>query len=476
MAQRDSDREVNRLVDLARKFPRKFSLFLKRDIKKGNADRVHSLLPSLVSTLIKENHGKKTDRVLTDLFKTVAANSGIQTAINLLSRIEVMLGYRRPSIGIYDHTFHMIGGGQKYGSTLAYGLQDAFDITLIANRKVTHQELMGWYNLDLTPCKIKAIELPFFEKRNFREIDPLAVTQKVKNPFDLMSRESGNYDIFVNNSMLEKVYPLSTVSVMICHFPERRRSSYFYADKYDYIVHNSHYTAEWIRKKWKIDPTTHIYPPVDFLGPPSLPEKENIILSVARFETGGSKQQLEMAKVFEGLSRNFPEEERNWRLVLVGGSTPENPYLEKIEKYLSLGKIKNIGLKVNIPAGELASYYQRAKIFWHFCGLHQSDPALVEHFGMSIVEAMQNHCVPVVFDGGGQREIVEHGISGFRFLSLKELKERTLDLVKDNILWHKLSQGAYERGMLFTQEAFVSRVKVLFDHIMDTYFLSEAKQ
>ena len=476
MAQKDSDLEIERLVDLARSSPQKLSPFLEKIFKRGNTDRIPGLLPSLVTALIEARQVKDIDRELPALLKTVAAYSGIQTAFNLLSRIEVMLGYRKPSIGIYDHTFHMIGGGQKYGCTLAYALQDEFDITLIVNRKVTHQELKDWYNLDLTPCRIKVIPLPFFEKQNFREIDPLAITRRVKNPFDRISRESGNHNIFVNNSMLEKVYPLSNVSVIICHFPERRRSSYFYADKYTYVVHNSHYTAEWIRKKWKIDPTTHIYPPVDFSGSPSLPEKENVILSVARFETGGSKQQLEMVKVFEALSRTFPEALRDWRFVLVGGSTQENPYLEKIKKFLSLGMNKNIELSVNIPQGELETHYQKAKIFWHICGLHQSDPSLVEHFGMSIVEAMQNHCVPVVFDGGGQREIVEQGISGFRFSSLKELKDRTLDVMRDDSLWHKLSQGAYARGMLFTREVFVARVKELFSQIMDKYFLNKVKE
>ncbi len=476
MAQKNNDLRVKRLVELASTSPQKLLPSLKKICKRENPDKLSGLLPSLIISLIEDRRIKKIDGVLTGLFKTVAANCGVQTAFNLLSRTEVMLGYRKPTIGIYDHTLHLIGGGQKYGCTLAYALQDEFDITLIANREVTHQELKVWYDLDLAPCKIKIIELDFFENQNFREIDPLAVTRRVENPFDLISRESGNYDIFVNNSMLEKVYPLSNASVIICHFPERRRSSYFYADKYTYVVHNSLYTAEWIQKKWKIEPTTHIYPPVDSSGSLSFPDKAKIILSVARFEMGGSKQQLEMVKVFEGLSRRFPAELKDWRLVLVGGSTKENPYLEKIKKHLSSGPKKNIELRINIPLSELESHYHRAKIFWHFCGLQQTDPALVEHFGMSIVEAMQNHCVPVVFDGGGQREIVEQGVSGFRFSSRKELEDRTLELLRDDNLWQKLSQGAYARGRLFTREVFIARIKKLFGQIKDTYFLNKGEE
>lgn len=470
MAQKDSDLEIERFVDLGRRSPRKLLYLLDRISKGDDAGQLTGLLPSLVSKLVETLPLKELERVLPVLFETVASHSGVQAAVNLLSRTEILLGYRRPRIGIYDHTFHTIGGGQKYGCTIAYSLKDEFDITIIVNRRVTHEELKEWYGLDLALCQIRTIPLPFFEKHNFPAIDPQAVNRRIENPFDRISLESGNYDIFINNSMLEKIYPLSPVSVMVCHFPERRRSCYFYADKYTYIVHNSLYTAEWIRKRWRLDPTTHIYPPVDFAGVPSRLEKENIILSAARFETGGSKQQLEMVKAFEALRRSFPEELREWRLVLVGGSTEQNPYLERIKKYLSEGVRKNIELKVNIPVNELGSYYSRAKIFWHFCGLYQSDPALVEHFGMSIVEAMQNHCVPVVFDGGGQKEIVEQGVSGYRFSSLKEMREKTLALVRDESLRDKLSEGAYARGLLFTREVFISRVKELFGRIMNTHF------
>ena len=271
--------------------------------------------------------------------------------------------------------------------------------------------------------------------------------------------------------MLEMVYPFSVVSVLTCHFPERRRSSYFYADRYTYVVNNSEYTAEWIRKKWKMSATTHIYPPVDLHESKRLPQKENIILSVARFESGGSKQQLEMARAFVGLSQANPEVLKNWRLILAGGSVSNNPYLQGIEKYLASEHAKNIDLRVNIPLEGLKSLYERAKIFWHFCGLYQSDPSLVEHFGMSIVEAMQNLCVPIVFDGGGQREIVEQGISGYRFSSLKELKKRTLEVMNDDVLWANLSQRARARGMVFTKEAFVAKVTELFEQIKNIYFM-----
>jgi glycosyltransferase involved in cell wall biosynthesis len=473
MTQNTTNNLESRLFNLAFNSPKKLPHLIKKQFKRSKADRLKTLMPPVLSSLIKNHTPEVIDRVMPELVKTVAEFSGVQSAYNLLSQTEVMLRWRKPRIGIYDHTLHAIGGGQKYGCTLASALQDDFDITLIVNRSVTTQDLKSWYNLDLASCKIQVIPLPFFEKNGGREIDPETVSPRIKNPFHQISRESGKYDIFVNNSMLEKVYPLSPVSVLICHFPERRRSSYFYADKYNYLVYNSQYTAEWIQKKWKIKPTTHIYPPVDLIPSVKTEEKENIILSVARFEKGGSKQQLEMAKVFNNLSLTGPEKFRNWKLVLAGGSVADNPYLEKIKNLLSSWQTKNIELKINIPLNELESLYQKAKIFWHFCGFRQSDPARVEHFGMSIVEAMQNRGVPVVFDGGGQKEIVEQGVSGFRFVTLKELKEKTFAVMSEKKLWNDLSQAAYTRSKLFTKEKFVSRVKVLFRKIMSAHFTLE---
>ncbi len=425
-------------------------------------------MPALLFTLIKNNKRETVYKVLPKLLRIVSKFSGIQFAYNLLSQIEVIFRFRKPSIGIYDHTFHLIGGGQKYGCTIAYALQNDFNITLISNKEVKLKELKDWYNMDLSNCKIKIIKIPFFEERGFNEIDPWVINSKTGNPFHIISKESGNYDIFINNSMLEMVYPLSNISIFVCHFPERRKSSFFYVDRYDHIVYNSKYTAKWIKKKWNVNPTRHIYPPVDMVDSDKMPEKENIILSVARFEIGGSKQQLEMIKVFSDLYNTY-QDFKNWHLILVGGSIKLNPYLEKIKNFLASVQNNNIILKVNISIDELKSLYKKAKIFWHFCGLNQIDPALVEHFGMSIVEGMQNWCVPIVFDGGGQREIVENGFSGYRFSSIEELKEITIKLIRDQNLFSKLSKGAHERGKLFTKEVFIAKIKKFFEQIINDY-------
>ncbi len=406
-----------------------------------------------------------------EALSTISSQHGPQAAYNALLRTEVATGSRKPTMAIYDHTSHLIGGGQKYGFTVAYALQEMFDITLIANREITHQDIIDWYHLDLASCKIKIIPIPFFDDPDTVHLDPGRVTVRTENPFHIIGRESGNYDFFINNSMNEKVYPLSNVSSLICHFPERRPRDYFYADQYTHVIYNSNYTAGWIEKKWKFTPHKHIYPPVDMAPQDHSTQKENIILSVARFEEGGSKKQLEMVRTFTKLNRRFPELFNSWRLVLAGGSgnPDENPYLNSIKEHIRKSDTPNIQLMVNCPGDDLKEMYRKASIFWHLCGLDQTDPALVEHFGMTIVEAMQNRVVPIVFDGGGQREIVEQDVSGFRISSTAQLITSVLKIIRDSQLREKLAANAIERSQLFSRETFETRVKEFYAHELKAY-------
>jgi len=398
--------------------------------------------------------------------KEISLSQGTQAAYNYLLRAEVILGLRKPSLAIYDHAFHFIGGAQKYGLTLISGLQDQFDVTIIANHEVRPGDFWDWYNLDLSRCKIKIIELPYFEERKAFHIDPAFISNEVRNPFHLISRESGSYDIFVNNSMNEMVYPLSNISVLICHFPERRPKSYFYADHYTYVIYNSRYTAEWIEKKWRFSPHRLIYPPVDMEdGESESPKKKNI-LSVARFEPEGAKRQKEMIETFIKLNQEWPEIARGWRFILAGGSNPGNRYLSILEEIVARNPDQNIELKTNIPIAELKSLYRESTLFWHLCGLRHDDPGEIEHFGMTTVEAMQNRMVPLVYDGGGLREIVDHGLNGFRVQSTAELLEYSIMLFSDEKLVQKLSRAAQEKAQTYARRKFDERVKAFFDEIL----------
>lgn len=427
-------------------------------------------------TVLRENDAKKFKKELKRTLTTLRHLGGLQAASHFIRRIELDSGMRKPTLALYDNCLHFIGGGQKYGLTMADALKDRFGITILANKPVTHRQIFDWYQLDLAGCPIKIIPLPFYERLGSAHLDPARVTKKMENPFHLVSRESAGYDFFVNNCMLEMVYPLSAVSVMMVHFPERRPVSYFYPPCYTRIMYNSRYTAAWIQKKWKIAPHRHIYPPVDMAANDANNAKRNLILSVARFEEGGTKKQMEMVRSFLSLRRTAGELSSGWRFILAGGSNPANPYLESVKKLVLEKGNGEVELRINTTAEELKSLYREARIFWHLCGLGQRDPAKIEHFGMTICEAMQNSLVPLVFDGGGQREIVDHGLNGFRVNSTVQLNHHTLELMRNPGKLKALGKQAREKSKQYSRERFIGEIQRFFDELLDSFLCRRADE
>ncbi len=384
----------------------------------------------------------------------------------ILSRLQVVRGDRKMSIAIYDHGLHFIGGGQKYVATLASLLQNEFEITFIANKPVAVSDLESWYGLNLSECKIKIMPLAFYEKRGMQCIDSSIIVEDMENPFDEIARESKNYDIFINANQLEKVKPLSPISLFFCHFPNTFRNRHFAVDDYTFIIANSQFTVKWLEKRWNLQPTFMLYPPIEMATVKV--QKEKIILAVGQFEAGGTKKQIELIKAFRSLLADYPEEFQEWRLVLAGSSIPKNPYLKTVQNLLKQDS-RAIELKVNADFDEVKSLYATASIFWHACGLGEVNPQRFEHFGMATVEAMQNSCAPIVFNGGGQPEIVEHGRSGFVFNTVEELCQHSHQLIVNPDLLAKLQAGAQQRSQNFRLARFDKKVKSFFEIIHQEY-------
>jgi O-antigen biosynthesis protein len=457
----------NRLLLLGKRFPQKLAGCIKTShfYRKSEKENLYHSLIQATKKLVENNDTKIAKQTLKELAIVVPEIFGPQKAINFFSQLEVVLGLRRIRVGIYDHAFHFAGGGQRYVAELAQILQDRYDVTYIANKEVSLEKYHEWFDINLSKCKLKIIKIQFFEERCRYYIDEGMVINQTRNPFDVIEKESIHYDIFINANMLGKVKPLSTLSVFVCHFPDRDKERFFSVDKYDYIITNSNYTTYWLNQKWILDSTLRLYPPVDMFNDGcSIGKKEKMILSVARFEIGGSKKQLEMIDVFDDLCKNDRHVKEEWKLVLAGGTPKENLYYDRLQ-LKAKNKDINVELMPNLNNSALKQLYSRASLFWHACGLNETDPHLIEHFGMTTVEAMQNYCVPIVIDGGGQREIVDHGASGFRFQTKNDLELYTLKLIYDDNLREKMAKNAYERSQNFTTEKFKKNALEFFSDI-----------
>ncbi len=457
----------NRFLFVAKHFPLELPACIPTShfYKKGEFDLLYRSLLHGVRKLYASHDTEIVVQVLQMLKSCLPEYIGDVSARIFFSHLEILLGLRKIRVGIYDHAGHFAGGGQRYVAEMAAIMQERYDVTYIFNNDVELSAYKAWFDIDLTPSSMKIIRIPFFEERNRYTPDEGMVLGEPSNPFDIISRETLNYDIFVNANMLGKVNPLSPVSLFVCHFPDQERARFFQVDKYDHLLINGDYTGSWVQKRWQLEPTCKLYPPVNMYNADSTPDKkETIILSVSRFEVSGSKKQSEMVQAFSEMCQQHPDETRGWKLVLIGGSTPGNTYLKFVEEAAASAQC-SIEVRANAAVSEIKELYCRASIFWHACGLDEEKPERVEHFGMTTVESMQNCCVPIVIDGGGQREIVEHGLCGYRFSTLEELKSLSLSVMGNQELRRTLSEHAFQRSQLFSHAVFKEKLEKLLDEV-----------
>lgn len=448
----------NRFLIIAKHYPKDFSIQIKNSHSYIN-NRFQELYEEIragIIKLIKTQKESVIKKEMPKILKVMADIYPLDRVRNCVNEVELYLRLKKPSVCIYDHALHFTGGGQKYGCTIAEGIQNEYLTTLVANKNIKLKMLEKWYDLKLNKCDLKIIKLPINKKDNF--INPTLAEYSTKNPFAKVEDEVLNHDIFINVNMVPHINPISLKSIFICHFPDGEKRNFFYADKYDQIITNSKYTTKWLDNKWNLKADKIIYPPADMEYKRKI-KKEDIILSVSRFEETGSKKQYEIMKMFAKLKKRYPKLMKNWKLILAGGCVENSKYIKKLKEYSDSRKIP-IQILTNLSNTELKKLYAKSKIFWHACGLNQNEkktPNLIEHFGMTTVEAMQNGCAPIVIDGGGQKEIIQHKKNGFRFKNERELKKYTLKLIKNEKTLKEIQKEAKESSKKYNKKTFMKK-------------------
>ena len=222
------------------------------------------------------------------------------------------------------------------------------------------------------------------------------------------------------------------------------------------VVCNSNFTKNVIDKEFGINSDV-IYPPCD-VAKIKPKRKENIILSVGRFsQLMQSKHQDVLIDIFIKLCRKGL---KDWKLVMAGGSEVGS------EDLLEGLKSKSLGFPIefieNADHKTIVNLYGISKIFWSASGYGESEvkkPEKVEHFGISIVESMAGACVPLAFNAGGYKEIINNSENGFLWEDTKELVKITKLLIADNKLLRRTSKEAVLRSKSFSYESFKRSVE-----------------
>lgn len=349
-----------------------------------------------------------------------------------------------------------------------------------------HQVHLIHHRRHFTPERVAMFSPDDLSKVTFRYVPREGEPPAHRNPFarlgaaqDWHRTVSDGYDVFVNSTHWVPCFCHAKVGMVLVLFPiyvrpehsrdiadvpmwKRLRHGAYYGWEWDrrmatyqHRVANSRFTCDWTRRRWGVDCEV-VYPSV---RSPGLGPKQRMILSVGRFSTTAhSKKQLELMRAYSELERTHLQ---GWTYASVGGvnNVPENhAYFERVK---AAGTGCSIVVEANLGPAPLRALFQSAKIFWHATGFGEdteAHPELSEHFGISTVEAMGAGCVPVVVNKGGQREIVQHGVNGFLWNTLDELKSFTALLARDTRLWESMSVAAQLRAEAFSKERFMTQM------------------
>lgn len=221
------------------------------------------------------------------------------------------------------------------------------------------------------------------------------------------------------------------------------------------IVCNSDFTEKFIDKEYGVRSIV-VYPPVD-VESFSPGKKENIIISIGRFsQLLQAKRQDVLIDVFKKM---VDGELRDWKLILAGGSdVGGREYVDELKKQIAGYPIEIVE---NQSFNQLKNFYAKAKIFWSASGFRideEKEPEKVEHFGITVVEAMAAGCVPIITNKGGHKEIVEDPIDGILWDSPSGLLGSTLTIITNENKRKTIVRNARKKAQLFSESRFENEI------------------
>lgn len=346
-------------------------------------------------------------------------------------------------IGLYDPYLDTLGGGERYILTAASCLSSMHDVRVFWDDNSYLEKAEKKFNIDLSKVTT--------EKNIFSSQNPLLKRMFATKKYDAL--------IFMSDGSIPFLF--AQKNILLFQFPVNWVNGQSFVNRFklrqvEYVICYTDFVKEYLDKTFNISSKV-LYPPVDQIR---REKKENIILTVGRFTKAmNAKKQEVLVQAFKEM---YEAGLKDWKLVLAGSYLPEDE--DFVKEIKDAAKGYPITIAANVPYGELVAYYKKAKIYWHAAGYGENlseHPERAEHFGITTVEAMGAGAVPIVINGGGQKEIVTDGMNGFLWKTLDELKRATKQVILNIDLQKKLAQAAVDRAKDFSEEKFCRNIHEL---------------
>ena len=332
---------------------------------------------------------------------------------------------------IYNPYLDTLGGGEKYILSFAKVLSEdlGFDVDVEWGDKKIKEKLVNRFGIKL-PNNINFI-------RDINRGEGYDICFWVSDGSVPTLRARNNYLHFqvpfknVNGDSLLNKMKLFRIKKIIC---------------------NSLFTKKIIDKEYNVNSVV-LYPPVDTnIFKPK--RKEDTICYVGRFsDLVQNKGHEYLIKAFKKLVKD--NKFLNWKLILAGGvEVGVGNYLDNLKK---IAKGYNIEFVESPEFNNILDIYGKSKFFWSAAGYgvdEEKNPEKLEHFGITLIEAMSAGAIPIVYNGGGYSEIIEDGKNGFLWDNLDGLIKFSKQVVNKSLELRRMSKNTQERSGMYSYEKF----------------------
>ncbi|WP_020400985.1 glycosyltransferase [Kordiimonas gwangyangensis] len=352
----------------------------------------------------------------------------------------------KPRALIYTPFALSLGGGERYILSVAAALSTDYDVIFA------------------TPCATSRTRLAFV-------MDDLGVAGDFTlTHWDRVDLRQ-DYDLFVamGNEIAPTVKPVGKRNIYHCQFPfplhRVEGRSIENLNGFDEIVVNSAFTKTHTEAQLGAYGFAHI--PVHVITPPvkvntdkgaALYHTDELTLAtLGRFITREHMKRQDV--VLEALCKLEGRKGTIEKAYIAGGLSSDSDDVAYFED-LKAKAPRFVSVEANVARHRLEAILKRASLYMHATGFGISPaahPHYMEHFGITIIEAMSYGCVPLVFDGGGPAEIIRDCGVGYTFTTVPEAIDRIIAFsALPEAERQTLAVKAFEAAQRYNEAAFAT--------------------